>query len=190
MTQQCRNMQPHYHIICLILQLLCLTELLPPFISQTLREETPQVQLHLVVVRMSVPYFISPNAALSPKFKLPQHLCQDSGVLGYQLCCWIDDFPPKKQHSLTFQNLRMLNNIVCESKHLFIIPTDANNYKTTGMLKTIKIRIIALTCFGSRRNHHQGAISCLAKTTIMILLCLFGIDVVNVIAAYKPVVQA
>jgi len=40
------------------------------------------------------------------------------------------------------------------------------------MLKTIKIPTIAPTCFGSRRNHHQGAISCLAKTTIMILLCL------------------
>jgi len=39
------------------------------------------------------------------------------------------------------------------------------------MLKTIKIPTIALTCFGSRRNHHQGAILCLAKTTIMILLC-------------------
>ena len=39
------------------------------------------------------------------------------------------------------------------------------------MLKTIKIPTITPTCFGSRRNHHQGAISCLAKTTIMILLC-------------------
>jgi hypothetical protein len=39
------------------------------------------------------------------------------------------------------------------------------------MLKTIKILTIAPTCFGSRRNHHQGAISCLAKATIMILLC-------------------
>ena len=39
------------------------------------------------------------------------------------------------------------------------------------MLKTIKIPIIAATCFGSRRNHQQGAISCLAKTTVMILLC-------------------
>ena len=46
------------------------------------------------------------------------------------------------------------------SKTLFIIPTDAHNYKITGMLKTIKIPIIAPTCFGSRRNHHQGAISC------------------------------
>jgi hypothetical protein len=53
-------------------------------------------------------------------------------------------------------------------KYLFIIPTDAHNYKITGMLKTIKIPTIAPTCFGSRRNHHQGAISWLAKTTIMI----------------------
>ena len=58
------------------------------------------------------------------------------------------------------------------SKHFFIIPNDAHNYKITGMLKTIKIPIIAPTCFGSLRYHHQGAISCLAKTTIMILLCL------------------
>jgi hypothetical protein len=46
------------------------------------------------------------------------------------------------------------------SNHFFIVPTDANNYKITGMLKTIKIPTIAPTCFGSRRNHHQGAISC------------------------------
>jgi hypothetical protein len=56
-------------------------------------------------------------------------------------------------------------------KHLFIIPTDAQNYKIIGMLKTIKIPTIAPTCFGSRRNHNQGAISCLDKTTILILLC-------------------
>jgi len=57
------------------------------------------------------------------------------------------------------------------SKHLFIIPTDAHNYKITGMLKTVKIPTITPTCFGSRRNHHQRNIPCLAKTTIMILLC-------------------
>ena len=57
------------------------------------------------------------------------------------------------------------------SKYFYIIPTDAHNYKITGMLKTIKIPIIAPTCFSSRRNHHQGAISCLAETTVMILLC-------------------
>jgi len=53
-------------------------------------------------------------------------------------------------------------------KILFYIPPDAHNYKITGMLKTIKIPIIAPTYFGSRRNHRQGAISCLAKTTNMI----------------------
>jgi hypothetical protein len=46
------------------------------------------------------------------------------------------------------------------SKHFFIIPTDAHNYKIIGMLKTAKIPIIAPTHFGSRRDHHQGAISC------------------------------
>jgi len=29
------------------------------------------------------------------------------------------------------------------SKHFFINPTDAHNYKITGMLKTIKVPIIA-----------------------------------------------
>jgi len=52
------------------------------------------------------------------------------------------------------------------SKHLFIIPTDAHNYTITGMLKTIKILTVALTCFGSHSNHHQGAIPCLAKTAV------------------------
>ena len=56
-------------------------------------------------------------------------------------------------------------------KALFIIPTDAHNYKIIEMLKTIKIPTIAPTCFDSHRNHHQGAILCLAKTIIMILLC-------------------
>ena len=57
------------------------------------------------------------------------------------------------------------------SKHFFITPTDAHNYKITRVLKTIKMPIIAPTYFGSRRNHHQGAISYLTKTTVMILLC-------------------
>ena len=56
-------------------------------------------------------------------------------------------------------------------KALFIIPTDTHNYKIIGMLKTIKILTVAPTCFGSRRNYHQGVLSCLAKTAIMILLC-------------------
>ena len=65
--------------------------------------------------------------------------------------------------------------IICEvaemSKTLFIVPTDAHNYKIIGMLRTTKIPTTAPTCFGSRRNHRQGAILCLAKTTIMVLLC-------------------
>ena len=56
MTQQSRNVQPHYHIICLILPLLCLTELHPPFISQTLRDGTPQVQTVLVLIHLRISY--------------------------------------------------------------------------------------------------------------------------------------
>jgi len=68
----------------------------------------------------------------------------------------------------------MVCNVICKlfdvnwiiiSKYFFIIPTDAHNYKIIGILKTIKIPTIAPTCFGSRRNHHQGAISCLTKAT-------------------------
>jgi hypothetical protein len=45
------------------------------------------------------------------------------------------------------------------TKTLFIVPTDAHYYKNIGMLKTIfKIIILAPTCFGSRRNHHHGAV--------------------------------
>ena len=64
------------------------------------------------------------------------------------------------------------------SKHFFVIPTDPHNYKIIGMLKTIKIPTIAPTCFGSSRNHHQGAITCLAKTTIFNVMaaCRHNID--------------
>ena len=51
------------------------------------------------------------------------------------------------------------------SKTLFIVPTDAHYYKIMEMLKQFKIIILAPTCFGSCRNHHQGAVLCLAKTT-------------------------
>ena len=50
-------------------------------------------------------------------------------------------------------------------KTLFIVPTDAHYYKIIEMLKQFKIIKLAATCFGSRRNHHQGAVLCLAKTT-------------------------
>jgi hypothetical protein len=76
---------------------------------------------------------------------------------------------------LVHTHLMMLHQFIDEYilvlTYFFIILTDAHNYKIIGMLKTIKIPTIAPTCFGSRRNHHQGAISCLAKTIIMILLC-------------------
>ena len=59
-----------------------------------------------------------------------------------------------------------INNI----KALFIVPTDAHYYKIIEILKQFKIILLAPTCFGSRRNHHQGAVLCLAKTTNMVFL--------------------
>jgi len=51
-------------------------------------------------------------------------------------------------------------------KNTFLIPTDSHYYTNHKMLKTIKkIITLASTCFGSRRNRHQGAVLCLAKTT-------------------------
>jgi len=58
------------------------------------------------------------------------------------------------------------------------------------MLKQFEIITLALTCFGSRRNHHQGAVLCLAKTTEYGFSVLVGIDTINVMVAYQPVVQA
>ena len=52
------------------------------------------------------------------------------------------------------------------------------------MLKQFKVVILAPTCFGSRRNHHHGAVLCFAKTTEYGLSVLVGIDVDNVMAAY------
>ena len=85
-------------------------------------------------------------------------------------------FPnPKNSENFDLRHSRWRCWVCCKQtvvlKTLFIIPTDAHNYKIIGMLKTIIIPTIAATCFGPRRNHHQGAILCLAKATIMILLC-------------------
>jgi hypothetical protein len=81
--------------------------------------------------------------------------------------------------------------IYITSKNAFcIVPTDAQYYKNHRMLKQLKIITLALTCFGSCRNHHQGAVLCLAKTTKYGFSVLVGIDAVNVMAAYQPVVQA
>ena len=56
------------------------------------------------------------------------------------------------------------------------------------MLKQYKIITLAPTCFGSRRNHHQGAILCLAKNYKAWFIVLVGIDAVNVMAVYQAVV--
>jgi hypothetical protein len=71
-----------------------------------------------------------------------------------------------------------------------ITPTDANYYKNHRNVKThSKIITLAPTCFSSCRNHHQGVVLCLAKTTEYGISVLVGIDAVNVVAAYQPVVQ-
>ena len=38
-------------------------------------------------------------------------------------------------------------------------------------VKTLKTVTFAPTCFGSRRNHHQGGVLCLAKTTSVVFCC-------------------
>jgi len=58
------------------------------------------------------------------------------------------------------------------------------------MLKQFKIITLAATCFGLRRNDHQGAVMCLAKTTNMFFSVLIAVDAVNIMAGYQPVVQA
>ena len=40
-------------------------------------------------------------------------------------------------------------------------------------------------CFGSPRNHYQGAVLCLAKTTSVVFVELVVIDVVKVMVAYQ-----
>jgi len=79
---------------------------------------------------------------------------------------------------------------LCRRKTLFIVPNDAHYYKNYIKLKQYKIITLAPTCFGSRGNHHQGAVLCLAKATNMAFPVLVDIDVVNVMAAYQPGVQA
>ena len=56
-------------------------------------------------------------------------------------------------------------------KNTFIVPNDTHYYKIIEMLKQFKIIILAPTYFGSRRNHHQRAVLCLAKLTNMVFLC-------------------
>jgi len=58
------------------------------------------------------------------------------------------------------------------------------------MLKQFKIITLAPTCSGSCRNHHQGAVLSFAKTTEYSFSVLIGIEAVNVMVAYQPVMQA
>jgi hypothetical protein len=59
------------------------------------------------------------------------------------------------------------------------------------MLKQFsKFITLTPTRFGSRKNHHQGAVLCLAKTTEYGFSVLVGVDTVTVMVAYQPVVQA
>ena len=88
-------------------------------------------------------------------------------------------------HLMFFMFAPCINSL----KTLFIVPTDARYYKIIEMLKQFKITTLAPTCFGSRKNHHQGAVLCLAKTTKYGFFVLVSIDVVNVMAAYQPVAQ-
>jgi hypothetical protein len=54
----------------------------------------------------------------------------------------------------TFMFVPCVNSI----KALLLFHIDAHSHKITGILKQLKIPTVAPTCFGSRRNHYQGAI--------------------------------
>jgi hypothetical protein len=73
-------------------------------------------------------------------------------------------------------------------KALFIIPTDAHSYKITGILKQLKFRLSL-----RHVSVHAGTVIrepffFLAKTTVWFYI-LVDYDVVNVMAAYQPVVR-
>jgi hypothetical protein len=83
-----------------------------------------------------------------------------------------------KNHKNSLQTVQKTisdqNRICCNSmadKTRFIIPADAHYHKSVDMLKQFKAITLASTCFGSRRNHHQGVFLCLAKTTYMGFFC-------------------
>jgi hypothetical protein len=59
-----------------------------------------------------------------------------------------------KYKYVIFMFVQCINNI----KALLLFHNDAHNHKITGILKQLKIPTVAPTCFGSRRNHNQGAI--------------------------------
>jgi hypothetical protein len=72
-------------------------------------------------------------------------------------------------------------------KHFLLFQLMHTIIKIIEMLKQFKIITLAPTCFGSRRNHHQGAVLCLAKTTKYGFSVLVGIDAVNVMVAYAAI---
>jgi hypothetical protein len=76
----------------------------------------------------------------------------------------------------------------CVAKHFLFVHNDAHNYKITGILKQLKFR-------RSLRHVsvHAGTVIrepflCLAKTTVWFYI-LVDYDVLNVMAAYQPVVR-
>jgi hypothetical protein len=83
--------------------------------------------------------------------------------------------------------MRVLKKGSMNTKTLFIIPTDAHYYKSVAMLKQFRVITLAPTCFSSCRNHHQGAVLFLAKTTGMVFSVLVVMDSVNAMAAYRHI---
>ena len=97
---------------------------------------------------------------------------------------------PKGEHDKSRGSWRQIFSLCLHlasivSKTLFIIPTDAHYYKNHRMIKQFKIITLVPACFVSHRNHHQGAILCLAKTTEYDFSVVIGIDAVNVMATYQ-----
>jgi hypothetical protein len=76
------------------------------------------------------------------------------------------------------------------SKHCLLFQLMYNNYKYYRGLKVKKFKnSFAPTCFGSHRNHPQGAVPYLAKNYNWYLSpsVLVRMDSFNVVAAYCPV---
>jgi hypothetical protein len=70
--------------------------------------------------------------------------------------------------------------VPCINSITFLLfQTDAHNYKIIRILKQLKFRLSL-----QHVSVHAGAISCLAKTT-NIILCVVVTDVINVMAAYQ-----
>jgi hypothetical protein len=74
------------------------------------------------------------------------------------------------------------------SKALFIIPTDAHNYKITGMLKQLKFQSSLRHVSVHTGNIIREPVLCLAKNYIYGSI-LVVYDVANVMAAYQSAVR-